>query len=152
MFNPNLPFVSAQQRHELTLLRMEDLLYNGVNQHDGPCTSAKQLCNLMIEFSTKLTSAKRRILEDIDLYDMNDVDGEMFDQNDQRQRRRRVGDKLAMVPGKLDHASIVAYKVAFYGDYKKMVFNDNTNSKKYNLKLKATLARFESQDSLGEAI
>ena len=106
----------------------------------------------MIEFSTKLTSAKRRILEDVDLYDMNDVDGEMFDQNDQRQRRRRVGDKLAMVPGKLDHASIVAYKVAFYGDYKKMVFNDNTNNKKYNLKLKATLARFESQDSLGEAI
>lgn len=29
-----LPLVSAQQRHELTLLRMEDLIRNGVNGED----------------------------------------------------------------------------------------------------------------------
>ena len=144
--NPDLPIVSAHQRHELTLLRMEDLLLNGVNADDTPCTTAKQLCQLMIEFSTKLTTAKRRILEDPDLYDDQN---ESFGQYEQRQRRRRVGDKLAMVPGKLDHASIVAYKVAFYGDYKQKVFDHkipNNEDKRYNLKLRATLARFESQE------
>lgn len=129
---------------------MEDLLLNGVNADDIPCTTAKQLCQLMIEFSTKLTTAKRRILEDPDLYD---DENDSFGQYEQRQRRRRVGDKLSMVPGKLDHASIVAYKVAFYGDYKGKVFDDkvpNCDDKRYNLKLRATLARFESQEDCSD--
>lgn len=161
-----LPLVSAQQRHELTLLRMEDLIMNGVNG-DSLCNanltgkkSAKELCQLMVDFSTKLTMAKRRILEDPDLYsedeDLND--SEAFDR--QRRRRRLVGPKLAQVPGKLDHASIAAIEVGFYGSlanktylYDKKVAGQQPNFKhsleaRYNLKLKATLARFESQDSL----
>jgi len=129
---------------------MEDLLLNGVNEDDKPCTTAKQLCHLMIEFSTKLTTAKRRILEDPDLYD---DENDSFGQHEQRQRRRKVGDKLAMVPGKLDHASIVAYKVAFYGDYTDKKFEDkvsNCDDKRYNLKLRATLARFESQEDCSD--
>ncbi len=148
--NPHLPVVSAHQRHELTLLRMEDLLLNGVNGNDIPCSTAKQLCQLMIEFSTKLTIAKRRILEDPDLYD---EETDSFGQHEQRQRRRRVGDKLAMVPGKLDHASIVAYKVALYGQHKDQVFDDKVtkcDDKRYNLKLRATLARFESQEDCSD--
>lgn len=146
---PDLPIVSAHQRHELSLLRMEDLLLNGVNETDIRCSSAKQLCHLMIEFSMKLTTAKRRILEDPDLYDNED---DSFGQHEQRQRRRRVGDKLAMVPGKLDHASIVAYKVTFYGDFEDQVFDDK-NPKcedRYNLKAKASLARFESQEDCSD--
>ncbi|RWS13736.1 PP2C-like domain-containing protein, partial [Dinothrombium tinctorium] len=145
--DPGLPMVTAEQRHALCLLRMEDLITNGVNEGDGPSSSAKQLCEVMIQFVSKLTTAKRRILEDPDLYDDNDT---TFDQFEQRQRRRKVGDKLAMVPGKLDHASIVAYKIGFYGDYEGKSFEDTRNGtldeNKYNLKLKATLAKFESQD------
>ena len=145
---PDLPIVAAHQRHELTLLRMEDLIMNGVNENDKRCTSAKRLCQLMTEFSMKLTTAKRRILEDPDLYDNED---NSFGQYEQRQRRRRVGDKLAMVPGKLDHASIVAYKVAFYGPYKEQVFDHNSKSEdRYNLRAKATLARFESQEDCSD--
>lgn len=124
---------------------MEDLLNNGVNEGDGVCKSPRHLCELMIEFSSKLTTAKRRILEDPDLYD----EGSEFGQQEQRARRRRVGDKLAMVPGKLDHASIVSYRVGYYGEMKGKSFEDKVStgdSKKYNLKLKATLARFESQE------
>ncbi|XP_054161387.1 PP2C-like domain-containing protein CG9801 [Oppia nitens] len=147
--NPNLPVVTAHQRHDLSLLRMEDLLMNGVNDGDIKCNSAKNLCQLMVDFSTKLTQAKRRILEDPDLYDNNDSS---FGQHEQRQRRRRVGDKLAMVPGKLDHASIVAYKVAFYGQYKGQVFDDKLakSEERYNLKVRATLARFESQEDFSD--
>jgi hypothetical protein len=31
---------------------------------------------------------------------------------DQKFRRRKVGEKLSLVPGKLDHATVAAYSVA----------------------------------------
>lgn len=104
----NLPVVEAHQRHELTLLRMEDLIVNGVNEGDGTCETSRQICEQMIDFAEKLTIAKRRILEDPDLYKNDDLE---VNAAGQRMRRRKVGEKLAMVPGKLDHASIVAYTV-----------------------------------------
>ncbi|KFM64105.1 PP2C-like domain-containing protein, partial [Stegodyphus mimosarum] len=70
----NLPVVEAHQRHELTLLRMEDLIVNGVNEGDGPCKTAKQICEQMIDFAEKLTIAKRRILEDPELYKNDDLE------------------------------------------------------------------------------
>lgn len=47
----NLPVVDAYQRHELTLLRMEDLLRKGVSGDCPPCDSAKRLCELVIDFA-----------------------------------------------------------------------------------------------------
>lgn len=143
---PKLPVVTAEQRHMLALLRMEDILTNGMvgdGQTASPCTSAKRLCELLIDFSTKLTVAKRRILEDPELY--SETEG--FTQIDQRYRRRLVGEKLVMVPGKLDHCSAVAFKVGFYGDYAGKRFEVNgDDGRKYNLKLKASLAKVESTD------
>lgn len=173
-----LPLVSAQQRHELTLLRMEDLILNGVNNvHYRPPLppkkmTAKELCKLMVDFSTKLTMAKRHILEDPELYsDNEDVQGsEAFDK--ERRRRRLVGAKLVQVPGKLDHASIAAVEIGFYGSMVKSNSSaeaycakvahrsnsdtctlthsraDGSTDARYNLRMRATLARFESQDSL----
>lgn len=182
-----LPLVSAQQRHALTLLRMEDLIVNGVGtqqQHidtvDGrdetrdynnqisPKLTAKGLCNLMMEFTTKLTMAKRHILEDPELYPDDDEDGdgsEAFVK--QRNRRRQVGGKLMQMPGKLDHATIAAVEVGFYGklvsSHKRSAgqsasahvpfnsrkdYNRRPSDARYDLRAKATLARFESQDSL----
>uniref|UniRef100_T1J1L7 PPM-type phosphatase domain-containing protein n=1 Tax=Strigamia maritima TaxID=126957 RepID=T1J1L7_STRMM len=106
----HLPLVEAYQRHELTLLRLEDLLVNGVTIGDQPVTTAKELCEKLLDFSVKLTVAKRRILEDPDLY--SDDNG--FSQTEQRNRRKRLCEKLAMVPGKLDHASVVAYQVGLH--------------------------------------
>lgn len=103
---PPLPEVEAHQRHALTLLRMQDLLQQGLYQGDGACSSAEELCERMVDFATKLTAAKRRILEDPELYAADSAPGE-----DARRRRHRAGPRLAMVPGKLDHASLVAYQV-----------------------------------------
>lgn len=102
---PSLPEVEAHQRHALTLLRMQDLLQQGLYQGDGPVRSAEELCDRMVDFATKLTAAKRRILEDPDLYS----DGSQGEEA--RKRRHRAGPRLAMVPGKLDHASLVAYQI-----------------------------------------
>ncbi|KAG1685812.1 PP2C-like domain-containing protein [Nymphon striatum] len=108
-----LPIVEAYQRHELTLLRMEDLLKNGVTIGDKPCESAQNLCDQLIDFATKLTIAKRRILEDPDLYHNKQVQSECstptelkeITNNEQRNLRKKIGPKLSTVPGKLDHAS-----------------------------------------------
>ena len=74
-------FFVAYQRHELTLLRMEDLLNHG-SQGSSEATSAPlqnlgvsgrvqtaaELCHRMVDFCQRLTTAKRKILEDPDLY------------------------------------------------------------------------------------
>ena len=68
----------------------------------------------MVDFCQRLTTAKRKILEDPDLYPdhtrhaLPDSDATRLDQ---KMRRRKVCEKLAMVPGKLDHATIVAFTV-----------------------------------------
>lgn len=108
-----LPTVQAYQRHELTLLRMEDLLKLGVSGQGPPIQDARELCDLLLDFATRITAAKRHILEDPDLYcsvgENNAV--QELSKMEQRSRRRKICDKLSMVPGKLDHATVVAYQV-----------------------------------------
>lgn len=49
----NLPVVQAIQRHELTLLRLDDLLRYNVSG-DGPiCTLAKDLCTRLLDFAIR---------------------------------------------------------------------------------------------------
>jgi len=120
----SLPAVAAYQRHELTLLRMEDLLNHGSGSEAAPLQNlgvsgrvqtAAELCHRMVDFCQRLTTAKRKILEDPDLYPehtrhaLPDSDATRMDQ---KLRRRRVCEKLALVPGKLDHATVAAYSVA----------------------------------------
>ncbi|XP_043247655.1 PP2C-like domain-containing protein CG9801 [Amphibalanus amphitrite] len=106
---PTLPVVTALQRHELTQLRMDDLLRNGALEGEGRVTDARHLCCQLLDFAFRLTTAKRRVLEDPELY--TGGDGVELSRAEQRARRRRVCEKLAVVPGKLDHASVVAYQV-----------------------------------------
>ncbi|RXG68188.1 PP2C-like domain-containing protein [Armadillidium vulgare] len=110
--DPFLPIVEAHQRHELTLLRMEDLLRSGLTSN-GSVSTAQALCLEMVHFATKLTVAKRRILEDPDLYPPAGAPQDLS-RNEQRDRRRKVCEKLALVPGKLDHATVVAFTVGNY--------------------------------------
>lgn len=105
-----LPTVEAHQRHKLTLLRTEDLLRNGVSGDGPPCSTAQEVVTLLMDFVTRLTAAKRRILEDVELY--QEAGGGPLSKGEQRARRKEVCAKLSLVPGKLDHASVVAYTVA----------------------------------------
>jgi len=108
-----LPLVEGYQRHELTLLRIEDILNHdwgsnaAINSTGGRVEDASELCHRMLDFCQRLTTAKRKILEDPELYSETERDV----QSEQKMRRRKVCEKLAMVPGKLDHATIAAYQV-----------------------------------------
>lgn len=63
-----LPLVTGPQRHALTLLRLEDLLSYGINGTLQQTTSARKCCQLLIDFVRMITSAKRKMLEQRELY------------------------------------------------------------------------------------
>lgn len=107
-----LPFVSPIQRYELQLLLMEDILKNGISGRDKPTVSAKKLCENLVSFTLSITAAKRRTLEDPDLYfdNRNGVSVEVSNQ-EKKLRRKRTLDKVQSLPGKLDHVTVVAYNV-----------------------------------------
>lgn len=64
-----LPLVTGAQRHTLTLLRIEDLLTYGINGTCvQPCVTARKVCHLLIDFARMITSAKRSMLEQRELY------------------------------------------------------------------------------------
>ena len=113
-----LPIVSAYQRHALTLLRMADLFCYGINGTLRPCTSAKKLCNLLIDFTKMITSAKRKLLSSEELfwkvsYDSSGQRKEVeLNRLQQRAARKKTIDMhFSSLPGKLDHASVVAWSV-----------------------------------------
>lgn len=114
-----LPLVTGPQRHTLTLLRLEDLLCYGINNTSQPCQSAKNLCHLLVDFSKIITSAKRKVLEQRELFYRTTVGHNGTKQEvemtklQQRAARKRVIDSpmFSSLPGKLDHASIVAITI-----------------------------------------
>lgn len=113
-----VPIVSAYQRHALTLLRMSDLFCYGINGTLRPCTNAKKLCSLLIDFTRMITSAKRKLLEQRELfwkisYDPSGQRKEVeMNRPQQRAARKRIVDThFGLLPGKLDHASVVAWCV-----------------------------------------
>ncbi len=89
---------------------MEDILRNGTapSSDNGNNLKAQQLCEDLVDFATRLTTAKRRLLEDPELY--VDQDGKALDPEEQKLRRRKICERLALIPGKLDHATVVAYE------------------------------------------
>ncbi|KJH41928.1 hypothetical protein DICVIV_12091 [Dictyocaulus viviparus] len=112
-----LPCVDAASRHELMLVRMRDIIANGIDPPKEACRLSRQetlfprvtaslLSHRLIQFATQLSQAKRRTLENPELYKK-----EKMTKSEQRSRRRAVREKIADMPGKLDHASVVAYSV-----------------------------------------
>lgn len=113
-----LPIVTPMQRYNLTLLRMEDLFQYGINGTVRPCSNARKLANLLIDFSRMITSAKRRILEQRELfwkisYDASGQRKEVeLTRGQQRAARKRMVDQhFSSLPGKLDHATVVGWTV-----------------------------------------
>ncbi|XP_068155367.1 PP2C-like domain-containing protein CG9801 [Drosophila tropicalis] len=114
-----LPLVTGPQRHALTLYRLEDLLSYGINGTFSPCVSARRLCHLLIDFVRMITSARRKTLEQRELFyklatGPDGVKKEVqLNRMQHRAARKRIVDSSAFtaLPGKLDHATVLAYTV-----------------------------------------
>lgn len=85
------------------------MIRNGVSGKGPAVNTAKDLVTLLLDFVTRLTAAKRRILEDMEIY--ADANGKPLPQGEVRQKRKDIIRKMFGVPGKLDHATVVAYKL-----------------------------------------
>lgn len=128
--SPRLLLITGKQRHQLTLLRILDLITYGIDGAMRTSTTAKQLCQILIDFATFITSAKRKLLEQRELYyrSVMDKDGQIreLQYNKQQQkinRKRMTHEKtFTTLPGKLDHASIVAFTIK----YNKMTLEEPT--------------------------
>lgn len=118
-----LPLVTGEQRHALTLLRMTDLFSYGINGTLRPCTTAKRVCHLLIDFANMITAAKRKLLEQKENFYKSVIqeDGGRkqipMSRNQQRSARKKIieGETFPSLPGKLDHASCVAWRVPMVG-------------------------------------
>lgn len=114
-----LPIVTPMQRYNLTLLRMEDLFQYGINGTVRPCSNARKLCNLLIDFTRMITSAKRRILEQRELFWKMSYDAasgtrkevELTRGQQRAARKKTVDQHFHLLPGKLDHATVVGWTV-----------------------------------------
>lgn len=116
-----LPYVTGTQRYELSLLRMFDLFSYGINGTLRLCTTqtAKRVCHLLIDFAKMITTAKRKMLEQTENFYKISINenGERkqipMSRNQQRSARKKIieGGVFSTLPGKLDHASCVAWKV-----------------------------------------
>lgn len=114
-----LPLVTGIQRHALTLYRLEDLLSYGINGTFSPCSSARRLCHLLVDFVRMITSARRKTLEQRELFyklstGPDGVKREVqLNRMQHRAARKRIVDSstFSALPGKLDHATVLAYTV-----------------------------------------
>ncbi|KAH8419138.1 hypothetical protein KR222_006638 [Zaprionus bogoriensis] len=114
-----LPLVTGLQRHTLTLYRLEDLLSYGINGTFSPCASARRLCHLLVDFVRMITSARRKTLEQRELFyklatGPDGVKREVqLNRMQHRAARKRIVDSstFSALPGKLDHATVLAYTV-----------------------------------------
>lgn len=131
-----LPMVTAAQRHALTLLRLDDLLSHGINGTLRQCSSAKNLCHILVDFVQMITSAKRKILEQRELFYKSSIrpDGKRteieLNRIQQKRARKKVisGTTFSYLPGKLDHATVVAFTVGGGGDLGCSTLSTNSNT------------------------
>ncbi|KAK9874382.1 hypothetical protein WA026_002729 [Henosepilachna vigintioctopunctata] len=107
-----IPYVTPLQRYELQLLLMEDILKHGISGQESPCTVSRKLCENLVNFTFSITAAKRRTLEDMDLY-FDNRDGVLVEVSpiEKKHRRKRGLEKVLNLPGKLDHVTVVACNV-----------------------------------------
>uniref|UniRef100_A0A1A9WGT4 PPM-type phosphatase domain-containing protein n=1 Tax=Glossina brevipalpis TaxID=37001 RepID=A0A1A9WGT4_9MUSC len=128
-----LPLVTGPQRHALTLHRLEDLLSYGINGTFSPCVSARRLCHLLIDFVRMISSARRKTLEQRELFyklstGPDGIKREIeLNRMQHRAARKRVIDSTAFsaLPGKLDHATVVAFTAGTYQSANKINVNAN---------------------------
>nr|XP_022899738.1 PP2C-like domain-containing protein CG9801 isoform X2 [Onthophagus taurus] len=114
-----LPFITPIQRYDLTLLLMEDILKNGISGRENRCVTAKKLCESLMSFTLSITAAKRRTLEDNELY-FDNRNGVMVEVSnlEKKGRRKRALERVQNLPGKLDHVTVVAVNVGDFSAFR----------------------------------
>ncbi len=101
------PEMSPHERHQYAVKEMERIIHE-FELFTEECCSAQELCGALLQHVLTLTDPKRKVLENPDLY------GKKLRSKDRKRRDSEIVSKMSRAPGKLDHATIVAYEVGNY--------------------------------------
>ena len=101
------PEMQPYERHRYAVKEMERIIHEFELFTEQPC-SAQELCGALLQHVLKLTDPKRKVLENPELY------GKKLKSKDRKRRDSEIVSKLSKSPGKLDHATIIAYEVGNY--------------------------------------
>lgn len=110
--SPNLsesclkPEMKPSERHIYGMKEMERVINEQELLMEEQCT-AQSLCSTMVQHVLTLTDSKRKVLENPALYKRRKMTPDQ-----KKNRDSEIVEKMSKAPGKLDHASIVAYEVA----------------------------------------
>ena len=99
------PEMEPKERHIYAMKEMERIVHEHELVTEEQC-SAQELCSAMVQHVLLLTDPKRKVLENPELYARK-----RLSQKDRKRRDSEIVSKMSLSPGKLDHASIVAYEV-----------------------------------------
>ena len=101
------PELEPHERHQYAVKEMERIIHE-FELFTENSISAQELCGALLQHVLRLTDSKRKVLENPDLY------GKRLKAKDRKRRDSEIVAKMSKAPGKLDHASIVAYEVGHY--------------------------------------
>lgn len=101
------PELEPSERHQYAVKEMERIIHE-FELFTENAISAQELSGALLQHVLRLTDPKRKVLENPDLY------GKRLKAKDRKRRDSEIVAKMSKAPGKLDHASIVAYEVGHY--------------------------------------
>ncbi len=101
------PEMVPHERHQYAVKEMERVIHEFELFTEMPI-SAQELCGALLQHVLALTDTKRKVLENPDLY------GKKLRAKDRKRRDSEIVSKMSRAPGKLDHATIIAYEVGNY--------------------------------------
>ncbi|KAL4229301.1 hypothetical protein ACF0H5_012341 [Mactra antiquata] len=102
------PEMEPKERHIYAMKEMERIVHEHELVTEEQC-SAQELCSAMVQHVLMLTDQKRKVLENPELYRRKKLS-----KQDKQRRDSEIVSKMSEAPGKLDHASIVAYEVGHW--------------------------------------
>ena len=105
--NDGRPEMAPHERHQYAVKEMERIIHEFELFTEEQCC-AQELCGALLQHVLKLTDPKRKVLENPELY------GKKLRSKDRKRRDSEIVSKMSRAPGKLDHATIVAYEVGNY--------------------------------------
>lgn len=103
----SLPVINAEQRQGLTLMKITNILKNKLKAAKVVSLDAQDVRDAIINHVIEATEAKREYLERCWV----ELERPGLSVEDRRSNERKIAQHIKTMPGKLDHATIVAYKV-----------------------------------------
>ncbi len=101
------PQMEPAERHQYAVKEMERIVHEFELFTETSC-AAQELCGALLQHVLKLTDTKRKVLENPNLF------GRKMRAKERKKVDGEIVAAMGKAPGKLDHATVIAYEVGVY--------------------------------------